>query len=114
MQAGAIMLSNICAAAFFGFCLQLDWGLQVFAHAAPIAPRGSGPLANLKCLIPHSPRPSKIGCLDQANNPGAILSQRNNWRLRETGLSIRIAADRFVLSSATKPPPDSGPGLDGR
>ena len=34
MQAGAIMLSNICAAAFFGLCLQLDWGLQVFAHAA--------------------------------------------------------------------------------
>ena len=28
----------------------------------------------------------------QAKNPGAILSQRNNWRLRETGPSIRLAA----------------------
>ena len=40
----------------------------------------------------------------------------NNWRLREMGQSSRRAAgekaDRFVLSSATKLPPDSGPGAD--
>ena len=29
----------------------------------------------------------------QAKNPGAILSQRNNWRLREMGPSIRLAAE---------------------
>ena len=29
---------------------------------------------------------------NQAKNPGAILSQRNNWRLRETGLSSRLTA----------------------
>ena len=45
----------------------------------------------------------------QAQNPGAILSQRNNWRLRETGPSSRLA-DRFILSSATKLTPDSGLG----
>ena len=56
---------------------------------------------------------------NQAKNPGAILSQRNNWRLRETGLqpavhqaNSRGKADRFVLSSATKSPPDSGPDTD--
>ena len=32
---------------------------------------------------------------EQANSraKGAILSQRNNWRLRETGPSIRLAAE---------------------
>ena len=55
---------------------------------------------------------NKVGTVGgwQAKNPGAILSQRNNWRLRETGPSIRGKADRFALSSATKSPPDSGPG----
>ena len=32
-----IMLSNICAAAFFGISLQLDWGLQVFANAETVS-----------------------------------------------------------------------------
>ena len=28
----------------------------------------------------------------QAQNPGAILSQRNNWKLQETGPTVRLAA----------------------
>ena len=42
----------------------------------------------------QSRAPGSLICIAtvQAQNPGAILLQRNNWRLRETGPSIRLAA----------------------
>ena len=45
-----IMLSNICAAAFFGLSLQLDWGLQVFANAETVSVG-----ADCEFEMPYSP-----------------------------------------------------------